>query len=453
MNESTSVITTQAMEFSHSLVGDDWTKVSRRIPLDIEAAAQETKALQRKRKVRSAHDLLRLVLAYSICDCSLRMVGAWAATLGLACLSDVAVRNRLRRTKAWLGRILGEWLRQRGLSLPSTSLRLRLIDATSISQPGSDGTNWRVHVNFDLQTFSIANVELTNAQGGETLLRHGAQAGDIVIADRGYCHRSGLGAFLQAGANVVVRTNWHNLPLETADGESLELLKWLQAEEIHYPRETDVWLTTPQGRFRVRLIAQRLSEKAAAAARRRVRRISSRKGQPLRQERLFMAGFILLASNLPTLEFSAEQVLALYRLRWQVEVLFKRLKGILSLDQLRAKEPVLAQVYLLGKLLGALIMEGWTGDWAVKLPAWFADTVRPLSPWRWMSLWLDCLRRVIWGPMTLADLIVALPTLGRYLRDGPRKRAQQLAQARCQLQTMNAACLLNAANHRAFVLA
>ena len=99
--------TQEAVANCHSLVSDEWTEMSKRIPVDVEALAQEAKALQRKRKVKSGTDLLRMVLAYSLCDWSLRLVGIWATVIGLADLSDVAVRRRLLNTQQWLGRIIG----------------------------------------------------------------------------------------------------------------------------------------------------------------------------------------------------------------------------------------------------------------------------------------------------------------------------------------------------------
>jgi len=123
-------------------------------------------------------------------------------------------------------------------------------------------------------------------------------------------------------------------------------------------------------------------------------------------------------------------VAALYRLRWQVELLFKRLKGILDLDALRAKEPVLTQVYLLGKIVGWLMVE----DWSLRLPSelapWFEDVTHPVSLWRWASLWTDSLRHAIRGSMDLKRIQAALPDLARYLRDAPRKRRQQAAHTR-----------------------
>ena len=419
----------------HPLVGDDWAQMSGRIPVEIETLAWETKALQRKREVKSALDLLRLVLAYSVCDWSLRLVGAWAMMIGLGSLSDVAVRKRLRNSLAWLGRIIGKWLQKRQEQLAGRAVCLRLIDASTASQPGSKGTDWRLHAKFDLGAFSMTGIEVTDASGGESLKRHTAQKGEIDIADRGYAHRKGLGTIFAARAYVVVRITWQNLPLETAEGQKFDLMRWLRGQS-RYPCETAVWMVTPAGRFEVRLAAQRLPEDKAEEARRRARKASRKKGRTPSKETLFAAGYILLVTNLPALTWTIEQVLALYRLRWQVELLFKRLKGILNLDRLRTKDPTLAQVYLLGKLVGALLLEEWTADLAAgELAEWFEDAVRPVSPWRWMSLWTDLLRQAIRGPVTLSCVLAALPCLARYLCDAPRKRRQQAA---CARQWLNA---------------
>jgi Transposase DDE domain len=420
----------KAIETCQPVVDDDWQEMSSRIPIDIETLARETKALQRKREVKSALDLLRLALAYSICDWSLRLVGAWATVIGLGSLSDVATRKRLRRCQAWLGRIIGAWLQQRRLALPRRLTTLRLVDASSGSRPGSRGTDWRLHVTFDLATFSVTGAEVTDVKGGETLARHPAAAGEIFIGDRGYGHRRGLGTVLAAWAYVLVRTNGHNLPLEREDGQPFDLLPWLQSESDPSPREVQVWLSTPLGRFELRLVAQPLPKEAAEKARRRAQATSRKKGHTPSQLSLVAAGFVLLVTNLPLPEWTTEQVAALYRLRWQVELLFKRLKGVLDLDALRAKEPVLTQVYLLGKIVGWLMIE----DWSLKLPSdlagWFEDVTRPVSLWRWTQLWTDVLRQAIRGSISLKRIRAALPDLARYLRDAPRKRRQQAASIR-----------------------
>ncbi len=124
----------EAVEAGHQLIDNDWEDMCAQIPVDVEGLAQETKALQRKREVKSVPDLLRLVLAYSMCDWSLRVVGAWARIIGLGNLSDVAVYKRLCGSLTWLGRIIGAWLEKRQEQLAGRSARVRLIDATVISK-------------------------------------------------------------------------------------------------------------------------------------------------------------------------------------------------------------------------------------------------------------------------------------------------------------------------------
>ena len=60
--------------------------------------------------------------------------------------------------------------------------------------------------------------------------------------------------------------------------------------------------------------------------------------------------------------FDARQLGALYRLRWQIELLFKRLKSLLHLDRLPAKDPALARAWLHAHLLIALLVEACIAD-------------------------------------------------------------------------------------------
>ena len=416
----------------------DWDQFSRGLGVDLEQLAYETKALQRKRKVRSAQDLLRIVLAYALWDWSLQAVGAWATVLGLGSLSGVAIRQRLRRSRTWLSRLLGSWLSSASQPLAGRSVRLRLIDASVITRPGSTGTDWRIHISFDVGALRLDEIEITDAQGGETLARHTAAPGEIEVGDRGYAHRAGLGSVLARAAQLVVRINGHNLPMETAAGERIDLRHWLQdVPAAHQQQTRPVWITTPQGRFELRLIARRLPPAAAAAAARRSAKASRKKGHTPSATSRLMAHWVALVTNLPSADWSPTEVLAVYRIRWQVELLIKRCKSLLHLDHLRAQDPDMAQVYLLGKALGVLLLHDGLRQQTQDLADWFDDTRRPVSPWRWLAFWFEHLRSVIRGVITLSMIQAALPQLDRYLRDAPRKRRQQLASTRHWLRALN----------------
>lgn len=85
----------------------------------------------------------------------------------------------------------------------------------------------------------------------------------------------------------------------------------------------------------VRVIANRLPEEQAEKARKRTKRRASKKQRKIRQDTLFCAGWIVLITSLGA-EYSGEEIVYLYKSRWQVELLFKRFKQNFSVTALKA---------------------------------------------------------------------------------------------------------------------
>jgi hypothetical protein len=419
---------------SHPMIDEDWEEVLSIIPVDLEKSAQETKALQRRREVRTASDLLRLILAYSLCDWSLRLVGMWAFLIKLGRLSDVAVMKRLKKAMPWLKELISAMLAARRLELKAAHpVRVRIVDGSCISEPGSTGIDWRLHLSLDLGSQRFDGIEITDASGGETLARHQSQPGDTWIGDRGYGQRNGAGTILKDGGHIVLRINWSNFPMEEEDGHPFDLFAWLRKTPIADPAEKDVWATTPPGRFPLRLIAQRLPQAAADKARRCIRKQAKKKGRAPNKHTLEAAGYVILVTSLPAAQWTAAQVIALYRLRWQVELVFKRLKSILDLDQLRAKGPELAQAYLLGKLLAALMLDVRTDAATQRHPDLFNQIQRPLSMWRWMTTGRDFLYVAVRWHISWHRFLACLSDLKRYLCISRRKRQNQAVAAKMLL--------------------
>ncbi len=419
---------------------NQWQQVVAKLPVELEQMARRHRALQRCRKIQSAADLLRLLLAYALADWSFALTGAWATIIGLTEVSGVDIRQRMQGARPWLGALLAACLLTSPPREDLPPVRLRFGDATTVSRPGSQGTDWRLHLCFDLGACRFEDVEVTSGQGGESLTRFSARPGDVLVADRGYARRPGLATVLAAGGGVAVRLGLAGLPLSPAAGEpALEVVPWLRTLPPTGVTERPVWMqAVDQPGYALRLVAVCLPQEAAEAARRRLRKELRDKGKTPSADSLEAAGFCMVLTNLDPATWSAEQVLALYRLRWQVELAFKRLKGIWQLDHLRAEDPGVAQAYLLAKVLGAWLGEELTGRAQVALPEWFGDEERPLSLWRLQQLWYEAVRNAVIGQITLAMVLEALPRLQRYFRDSPRrKRPQQLAVAFHRLQELN----------------
>src|SRR5215208_1930528 len=338
----------------------------------LEATARSYGAIQRLRAVDRASTLLRLALVYGFCGFSLRQTAAWAEAAEVASLSDVALLKRFRKTPDWLGHLLAVKLTERVNPVPPDATRLRLIDATTISAPGSTGTDWRVHLDFDPGALAISEIQLTQAEGGESLFRYEFEPGELVVADRGYSHRPGLLHVLEAGAHFIVRWNWSSVPLQQPGGGEFPLLEALRALPDAQARAFDLEIK-PDPRessvaVAVRLAAVRKSEEAAEQSRKKVLHEAARKGRKTQPETLELAGYVLVLTSTSAANFSPEQILDIYLFRWQIEIIFKRLKSLLQLDELPAKDPELVRTWLFSKLLAALLLEDLTQNYLALSP-------------------------------------------------------------------------------------
>jgi hypothetical protein len=347
---------------------DQWSQVRSLLPsgFDVEASARARGAFTRSRGVKDAETLLRLALGYGACGMSLRESCAWAESTGLAHVSDPALIKRLDKAADWLGDLVGALLaEQAAVPVPRwAGYRLRAIDATTICEPGADRTTWRLHAGYDLASGQMDRLELTDNRGAESLERFSFRPGDIALADRGYARPRDLRPVLDAGADLIVRTGWNSLRLSAPDGSLFDLFAALRT------------LAAPQGEHRVaiyegaaacdgalvlRLVILRKSPKDAAEARVRVRKEASKRGKQPDPRSLEAADYILLLTSLPADTFPTADVLALYRLRWQIELAFKRFKSIAGLDDLPAKKPGLAKAWIYGRLIAILLAERIAG--------------------------------------------------------------------------------------------
>jgi Transposase DDE domain len=343
-------------------IEEEWPFLLTLLPPGWETAARELHAFQRSREIRGPADLLRLALVYGYAGLSLRNTTLWAREAAVANLSAPALFKRLCHAADWLGRLVLDLLAQRAAwSPPPDGLRLRLIDATALSRPGSAGTDFRVHVGLDLRTLTFDAVEVTTEAEGETLQRVAIQPGDLLLGDAGYARRPGIAAVVAAGGHVLVRHHWHDVPLQHPDGKPFDL--WAALREVG-PTAVGEWAvqTAPGGTGHApaipgRLIVLRKSPQACETARRKVWQQAKKHGRTPRAETLLAAEYVMLFLTLPASRLAAAAVLELYRFRWQVELAFKRLKSLLHLDELTAQGPDLCRTFLFAKLLGALLID------------------------------------------------------------------------------------------------
>lgn len=339
-----------------SLVADGWSALVCRLGAgeDLDVSARASGALIRRRAIKNAATLLRLALAYGS-GMSLREASAWAGLTGVATISDVALLNRLRGAADWLGEVAGKLLG----GPPGLPGALRIVDGTMVSPPGPSGREWRLHATYDLARQRFDALSLTDRHGAEALERSAVAPGEIRLADRCYARPDGLSHVIGQGGDYVVRIGWKSLRLRRPDGEALDLPSFLEALPAEEGADLPVVVEHSRRRrftpLACRLVIIPKTPEALARSEAKAKRASQRGGHRLDPRSLTAARYVLLLTSLPAAPYSSQRIGDLYRLRWQIELAFKRLKSLVRFDELPAKDERLARAWLYANLIIALL--------------------------------------------------------------------------------------------------
>jgi hypothetical protein len=194
-------------------------------------------------------------------------------------------------------------------------------------------------------------------EGGETLRRIPVRAGDIMMGDRIYATPIGVAHVKDAQADIVVRLNRQSLPIFDAGENQLNVLRLFRKMKVGQPQQWTTQVRHPSGGWVPgRLIAVKRSAEATRLARRRLERNASKKQKKVSPESWKAAQYFFVWTTLAD-SFPAPAVLELYRLRWQIELAFKRMKSIMGLGHLPKKDPASARAWLHGKIFASLLVE------------------------------------------------------------------------------------------------
>jgi len=233
---------------------------------------------------------------------------------------------------------------------------VRVVDATVINGPGLKAVQWRAHVLIDPSSGSFRSVELTDDSGGEKLSRYPVQKGELILGDRAYGTARGVHAVRQSEAHVVVRFN--PATLRTCDGQRRRI--FLQEKEAEVPKtggiELNILIPVPPKLTK----SHKTWDLAKALAWVPARAIAARTRT---------GEIVWILTTLPPAELPTIAALALYRLRWQIELLFKRLKSLLHFDTLPSRQGPTAKSWMLARFIAAALAQR------------LVQPSGPLSPW------------------------------------------------------------------------
>ena len=373
-------------------VDEDWDVLLSFLPRDWRELAEDTGALKGLRKDKSVDNLLRTLLLHLGCGHSLRETVVRARQAQLADLSDVALLKRLKKSKPWLHALCVRLFEEQDLAVvPGGAFQVRAVIATTVKEPGPSGSLWRLHYSVCLPSLACDFFKLTGTEGPgteESLAQFPVRAGDHVLADRGYSTTRGIRHVADAGGRLSVRVNTAALPLFTAPGRAFDLLAAVTS--VTRPGAVRSWATRvvaacddgdAAGEVAGRICVLRKSAEAIRVGHEKIRRDAARTGNQVQPVNLRFGEYVIVFTTLPDPPFSAADVLDWYRLRWQLESVFKRFKSLAQLGHVPKYDDDSAKAWLYGKLFVALLVEKLIHH-ARTISPWGYDVRAPASPQR-----------------------------------------------------------------------
>jgi hypothetical protein len=325
----------------------NWRDIAERHGLDPAKVPRQLGA-----KVTDILVPLRTVLYRVGTNCSLKTAAASAFASGMTDVSPVAVHLWERKMGPFFASLVAEMTgSERAFAADRwAGFDIVVVDASVVCRPGAQGTTARVHFALRLTTLRPVHVEVTDDTGGETFRRFYPQAGELWMGDRAYANPPGVAFVKSSDAEVLVRYNRGGLPVYDVQGERLDVLAKLS--KLRKPGRVHEWTAWVHADgcepIPGRLVAVRLPADKAKEARERLRR---EQGSQVTAESLTMANFVVVFTTVSKDKLSAERVLELYGLRWQIELHIKRDKSIAGLDRLPNQRPDTVYTWICAKLL------------------------------------------------------------------------------------------------------
>lgn len=338
------------------------------MPQGYEEACYSTKAMRRKRVIRDPNDLMLLSLFHLLTGCSLVEISEISKLTKIGRISDVGFMKRFSCCNDWFKWILTETQKStEGIvqyALPDrlSKYRILAVDASDVSEKGRMRRIFRLHFALDIVRMHTALYNITSNSVGEHLRNFDFSSDDLVLADRGYSNVTGMEHCLKKGCQYIVRMRKNGFNLYDSDGNKLNLLSLMKGKGsgeikafVHKEEKRKTVLSIP-----VRVCFKKKPKEALDSTRKKLKDKERTNQMKFSKEAHLFNEYVVLITSLED-SVSAEEVLELYRYRWQVELYFKRLKSILDYGEIPKKSEESIFSWLNGKLMIALLIETMLG--------------------------------------------------------------------------------------------
>lgn len=342
---------------------DQMSLIYEMMPTGWKEAAKDKEALVRSRNISTPEELLRLNFLYQTSGDSYGLVSALTQiSENQTGLNKTAVQKRITNSREWLKWILVHLNREEKYleEAPQwlNGYRVCLTDASDYCKQGSQNADFRFHYMMELFSLNMVEFHFTEASEGEKISRYESiKPKDIIIGDRIYGTISGMQYVTAKGADFLFRLRAKAFNLYTDEKEVFDLTAFLEENyETGKIINLNLYYKSEKEYYPVRICAVGKTKADIEKTHKHTKKSNSKKqrGKITDLQRIY-SQYMLAATSLPQ-NITANQILELYRMRWQIELVFKRLKSIFG-GEFCAKKKETVEAWFYGKLILATVCE------------------------------------------------------------------------------------------------
>jgi hypothetical protein len=191
----------------------------------------------------------------------------------------------------------------------------------------------KIHLRWNIGDGEIEHLSITNGKTNDksaSIELSPLPVGSLRVADLGYFCLGSLKQFSLDGIFWLTKYQ-ANTAVFDLSGNKIDLPRWLKTDsEAEFESEV---LIGKKALLRCRILVRRVSAEEAARRRRQIRKAARAKGRIPSPVRLSLAGYDISLTNVPQSMLTVAEAMVLYRLRWQIELLFKLFKSHGGIDK------------------------------------------------------------------------------------------------------------------------
>lgn len=236
----------------------------------------------------------------------------------------------------------------------------------STKADGASAAGLKLHVGLELRSGALIGPEFSSARihdrrGPHQNLVLPVQA--LRLTDLGYFKLKRFEQIAKAEKGYFISKVQCATQILNSQGEALPLGEWL-AEQARDQLDQEVVIGAAQ-RLRCRLVAFRVNETIVSKRHRKFKEQVAKRQRPTSAEQMRLSYWLVYLTNIPSELASGEEITVLYRLRWQIELLFKLWKSEGGLSEWHSKKPWACLCEFYAKLLiqllqhHLLVRTGW----------------------------------------------------------------------------------------------